>query len=106
MVVNASIATIDLVKFDGIGNFGLWQRRVQDLLVQQGLVKALYGKAKKPKKMTDDKWDELDMKAVSLIRLLLVDEVMYDVMEENTTAEIWLNLEKRYISKSLTRNYI
>ena len=102
MVVNASIATIDLVKFDGIGNFGLWQRRVQDLLVQQGLVKALYGKAKKPKKMTDDKWDELDMKAVSLIHLLLVDEVMYDVMEEKTTAGIWLNLEKRYMSKSLT----
>jgi hypothetical protein len=80
-IVYASFATVDLVKFDGTGNFGLWQRRVQDLLVQQGLVKALYGKAKKPEKMTDDEWDELDMKAVSSIRLLLVDEVMYDVME-------------------------
>jgi hypothetical protein len=28
MAINASIATIDLVKFDGTGNFGLWQRRV------------------------------------------------------------------------------
>uniref|UniRef100_A0A2N9EW59 Integrase catalytic domain-containing protein n=1 Tax=Fagus sylvatica TaxID=28930 RepID=A0A2N9EW59_FAGSY len=27
---------------------------------------------------------------------------MYDVMEENSTAGIWLNLEKRYMSKSLT----
>ena len=71
-------------------------------MVQQDLVKALYGKAKKPEKMTDDKWDELDMKEVSSIRLLLADEVMYDVMEENTTAGIWLNLEKRYMSKSLT----
>uniref|UniRef100_A0A2N9G0R0 CCHC-type domain-containing protein n=1 Tax=Fagus sylvatica TaxID=28930 RepID=A0A2N9G0R0_FAGSY len=51
--------------------------------------------------MTDDEWDELDVKAVSSIRLLLADEVMYDVMEENTTAGIWLNLEKRYMSKSL-----
>ena len=101
MAVNTSTATVDLIKFDGTGNFGLWQRRVQDLLVQQGLVKALYGKAKKPEKMTDDEWDELDMKEVSSIRLLLADEVMYDVMEENTTAEIWLNLEKRYMSKSL-----
>uniref|UniRef100_A0A2N9EZR3 CCHC-type domain-containing protein n=1 Tax=Fagus sylvatica TaxID=28930 RepID=A0A2N9EZR3_FAGSY len=42
------------------------------------------------------------MKAVSTIRLLLVDEVMYDVMEENSTTGIWLNLEKRYMSKSLT----
>jgi hypothetical protein len=102
MAINASIATVGLVKFDGTGNFGLWQRRVKDLLVQQGLVKALYGKTKKPEKMTDDEWEELDMKAVSTIRLLLADEVMYDVMEENLTAGIWLNLEKRYMSKSLT----
>ena len=34
----------DLVKFDGFGNFSLWQRRVKDLLVQQGMVKALYEK--------------------------------------------------------------
>jgi hypothetical protein len=102
MAINASIATVGLVKFDGTGNFGLWQRRVKDLLVQQGLVKALYGKTKKPEKMTDDEWEELDMKAVSTIRLLLADEVMYDVMEENSTAGIWLNLEKRYMSKSLT----
>uniref|UniRef100_A0A2N9I9J1 Integrase catalytic domain-containing protein n=1 Tax=Fagus sylvatica TaxID=28930 RepID=A0A2N9I9J1_FAGSY len=102
MAINASIATVGLIKFDRTGNFGLWQRRVKDLLVQQGLVKALYGKTKKPEKMTDDEWEELDMKAVSTIRLLLADEVMYDVMEENSTAGIWLNLEKRYMSKSLT----
>uniref|UniRef100_A0A2N9J203 Integrase catalytic domain-containing protein n=1 Tax=Fagus sylvatica TaxID=28930 RepID=A0A2N9J203_FAGSY len=101
MAINASIATVGLVKFDGTGNFGLWQRRVKDLLVQQGLVKALYEKTKKPEKMTDKEWEELDMKAVSTIRLLLADEVMYDVMEENSTTGIWLNLEKRYMSKSL-----
>ena len=27
---------------------------------------------------------------------------MYDVLEENSTAGIWLNLEKSYMSKSLT----
>jgi hypothetical protein len=52
MAINASIATIGLVKFDGIGNFGLWQRRVKDLLVDQGLVKVLYEKTKKLEKMT------------------------------------------------------
>jgi len=26
------------MKFDGTGNFGLWQRCVKDLLVQQGMV--------------------------------------------------------------------
>ena len=67
MEINVSIAKVDVVKFDGTGNFGLWQRRVKDLLVQQGLVKALYGKAKKPEMMTNVEWEELDMKAVSTI---------------------------------------
>ena len=89
------------VKFDGTGNFELWQRRVKDLLVQQGLVKALFGKARKPKTMMDDEWEELDMKAVSTIRLCMADELMYDVMDDVTTATIWLKLESRYMSKSL-----
>ena len=80
--INASIAKVDVVKFDGTGNFGLWQRRVKDLLVQQGLVKALYGKARKPEMMTDDEWEELNMKAVSTIQLCLADELMYDVMDD------------------------
>ena len=41
----------EVVKFDGIGNFGLWQRRVKDLLAQQGMVKALYGT--KPESMEE-----------------------------------------------------
>uniref|UniRef100_A0A2N9G8B6 CCHC-type domain-containing protein n=1 Tax=Fagus sylvatica TaxID=28930 RepID=A0A2N9G8B6_FAGSY len=68
MAINASIVTVGLVKFDGTGNFGLWQRRLKDLLVQQGLVKALYGKTKKLEKLTDDEWEELDMKAGADLR--------------------------------------
>ena len=67
MEINASIAKVDVVKFDETGNFKLWQRRVKDLLIQQGLVRALYGKAKKPETMTDEEWEELNMKAVNTI---------------------------------------
>ena len=38
MEINVSIAKVDVVKFDGTSNFELWQRRVKDLLVQQGFV--------------------------------------------------------------------
>ena len=102
MEINAPIAKVDVVKFDGTGNFRLRQRRVKYLLVQQGLVKALYGKAKKPETMMDDEWEELDMKAVSTIRLCLVDELMYHVIDDMSTSAIWLKLESRYMSKSLT----
>ena len=50
----------------------------------------------------DDEWEELDMKAVSTIWLCLADELMYDVMDDVSTATIWLKLESRYMSKSLT----
>ena len=69
MEINASIAKVDVLKFEGTGNFGLWQRSVKDLLVQQGLVKALYRKAKKLEMMTDNKWEEVDMKVFSTTRL-------------------------------------
>ena len=32
-------AKFEVVKFDGHGNFGLWQKRVKGLLAQQGLLK-------------------------------------------------------------------
>ena len=41
--IDTSSAKFDAIKFDGSGNFGLWQRHIKDLLVQQGMVKALYG---------------------------------------------------------------
>ena len=45
--IGLSFAKFDMMKFDGSGNFRLWQRRVNDLLVQQGMVKALYGRNQK-----------------------------------------------------------
>lgn len=56
MTSNSSVTKFDVMKFDGTGNFRLWQQRVKDLLVQQGLVKAL---KKKPEFMITDDWDEL-----------------------------------------------
>ena len=42
-------AKVEVVKFDGTDNFGLWQTRVKDLLAQQGILKAL--RPKKPDTM-------------------------------------------------------
>ena len=60
-----SSTKFDVVKFDGSGNFGLWQRRVKDLLVQQGMVKALYGK--QPEGMNNMDWKDLEVKVAATI---------------------------------------
>ncbi|RVX11676.1 Retrovirus-related Pol polyprotein from transposon TNT 1-94 [Vitis vinifera] len=93
-------AKFNVVKFDGSGNFSLCQKRVKHLLVQQGMVKALY--RKQPEGMDDIDWKDLEAKVVATIRLCLADDVMYHVMNEESPAAIWLKLESRYMSKSLT----
>jgi hypothetical protein len=46
----------EVVKFDGCGNFPLWQTRVQDLLAEQWVLKGL--QENKPDKMEDEDWEE------------------------------------------------
>jgi hypothetical protein len=43
----------EVEKFSGKNRFALWKLKMRDLLVQQGLQKALAGKTKKPSSMTD-----------------------------------------------------
>jgi len=50
----ASMASkFEVTRFDGTGNFRLWQTRVKDLLAQQSISKVLSGI--KPEKVDDDK---------------------------------------------------
>ena len=67
----------DVEKFCGKGNFSLWQRQMKDLLIQQGVHKALLGKEKKPETMKD-------VEATSDIRLNLGDEVIYNILKAKT----------------------
>ena len=84
--IGTSSAKFNVIKFDGSENFGLWQRRVKDLLVQQGMIKALYGS--KPEGMANIDWKELEAKAVATIQLCLGDDVMYHVMDEEFLAAV------------------
>ncbi|KAE8729042.1 hypothetical protein F3Y22_tig00004004pilonHSYRG00037 [Hibiscus syriacus] len=95
-----SRAKFEVAKFDGQGNFGLWQTRVKDLLAQQGILKAL--RPTKPASMDEEDWEELQQRAAGTIRLCLADEVMYHVMHLSSPDEIWRKLKSQFMSKSLT----
>uniref|UniRef100_A0A2N9J6E7 Uncharacterized protein n=1 Tax=Fagus sylvatica TaxID=28930 RepID=A0A2N9J6E7_FAGSY len=66
---------------------------MEDLLIQQGVHKALLGKAKKPEKISDKNWEEMDEKAASAIHLNLGDEVIHNILEAKTAEQIWKKLE-------------
>ena len=75
---------------------------MKDLLIQQGVHKALLRKKKKPETMKGEEWIEMDEKAASTIRLNLGDEIIHNILEVKTTKEVWEKLEGHYMRKNLT----
>jgi len=69
--------------------------RVTSLLV-------LFGNEKKPSKMEDDEWNEINFHAKVTIILCLSDEVLYNIINEESTASFWCRLESLYMMKSLS----
>jgi hypothetical protein len=52
--------------------------------------------------MTDDKWKDLDKKVLSGLQLSLSPDVLREVMNTKSVAELWKKMEELYMTKSLT----
>jgi hypothetical protein len=102
LMAKVQSSKFEVEKFSGKNSFALWKLKMRDLLVQQGLQKALAGKSKKPTSMTDEDWEDLDARALSTIRLCLADEVLFNIVEEETTTGLWTKLESLYMTKNLS----
>ena len=74
---------MEINKFDGKSNFSLWQARMKDVLIQQGLIDALLCDWK-PTTMEVWDWKWLQMQVVSTIRMYLTDEVVIHVLSETS----------------------
>jgi len=92
----------EVEKFNGKTNIELWKLKMKDLLVQRLLQKALARKSKKPTSMANDEWVDLDVRALSTIRLCLADDVLFNIVGEETTSGLWTRLEGLYMTKSRT----
>nr|GEV19032.1 retrovirus-related Pol polyprotein from transposon TNT 1-94 [Tanacetum cinerariifolium] len=86
--------------FDGKMDFMVWKITIEDVLVQQGIDKAL--EEKQPAEMKDDVWKTMQKKALSTIRLALATGIKYSVLKEKTPKDIWDKLTNLYASNSLT----
>ena len=72
------------------------------MLVKEGTHKALLGIEKKPSKMENDEWNDINFRAKTMIILCLSDEVLYNIMNEEITNGLWCRLESLYVTKSLS----
>ena len=89
---------IEVEKFDGRNNFGLWQSEVKDVLCQQDLDITL--EEKKPDEVKEKDWERLNAKACGLIRSCLCREQKYPFMKETSAKILWEALENKYMKKS------
>jgi len=72
------------------------------LLVNEGTHEAMLDIEKKPSNMEHDKWNVIDFRVKATIILCLSDEVLYNIMNEETTTSLWYRLESLYMTKSLS----
>ena len=111
----SNLVKFEVEKFDGRINFGLWQVQVKDVLIQSGLHKALKGRPapevstgtsvtgeRSRSKMSDEDWEDLDLRTASAIRLCLAKNVLANVHGISTAKELWEKLEELYQTKGVS----
>ena len=101
-----SAIKFDIPKFDGVINFSRWLVRMNAILTQAGLKKALLGKEKKPPEMKEEAWVKMDERALTAIQLCLADEVFDEFSSEKTAAALWAKLQDAYLKMSLANRMI
>ncbi|PKU65892.1 Retrovirus-related Pol polyprotein from transposon TNT 1-94 [Dendrobium catenatum] len=96
-----SMQMFDIDKFNGGNDFSLWQIKIKSLQVHQGLANAI--SEENIVAVTDKvRAREMQLKAYSTILLSLGDEVLREVVEEDSALEVWRKLESIYMKRSLT----
>jgi len=73
------------------------------VLVQQNLKASLDEKEKRPLRMEEQEWNDIDQKALSTIQLSITNDVLQEVISETTTLELLNKLESLYM-KNMVAN--
>ncbi|KAL8522551.1 hypothetical protein ACS0TY_012634 [Phlomoides rotata] len=93
---------LDVEKFTGKNDFGLWKVKMKALLVHHGLASALKTDGSEESSATAAKKAEINEKAHSAIILCLGDKPLREVCKEKTVIDVWRKLESLYQTKSVS----
>ncbi|KAL5556552.1 hypothetical protein UlMin_038788 [Ulmus minor] len=92
----------EIEKFNGKGDFGMWRKKMRDILVQQKCAKAFGGETDLPNLLSAEEKQDLIKTSYITIVLNLADIVLRQVNDEDIAAKIWIKLESLYMTKSLS----
>jgi hypothetical protein len=96
------IMKYDLLLLDFDTRFSLWQVKMRAVLVHHDLDEALEGFRKKDQKAWTPDEARNDHKALSMIHFQLLNNVLYECLEEKSIVALRLKLESIYMQKDLT----
>jgi len=91
--VNPHPLKIDVVKFDGKNNLGIWRYKVMDALTISNLEDTLR-LDKKRDSTTEKDWDKMNRTACGLIRSCLTQDIKYHVLHETSARQLCEILKK------------
>ena len=78
---------IDVVKFDGMNNFGMWRCKVMDALATSNFEDTLRLE-EKPEETYEKDLDKKNRTTCGIIRLCLAQDIKYHVMTETFARKI------------------
>jgi len=91
---------IDVIKFDGKNNFGIWRCEVIDALTTSNLKDSLCLGEKSEETFKKD-WDKMNRMTYGLTRSCLTRDIKYHVLYETFTRKMWEILKKKYQTKNI-----
>ena len=94
-------AKFDIEKFNGGGNFGLWEIKMKAILIQQMCEEALKGEVKMSPSLTQVEKKNMIDRARSAIVLCLGYKALREVAKERIAVGVWTRLETLYMTKSV-----
>ena len=102
--MNPHLLRIDVVKFNGMNNLGMWRCEVIDALTASNLEDTLRLE-KKRASTTETDWDKMNHTMCGLIRSYLTQDIKYHVLHETSARQLWEILEKEYLTKSIESRF-
>ena len=92
----------DLPLLDYKMRFAMWQVKMRAILAHSSDLDVVDGLGGEGQKSWTAEEKRKDHKALSLIQLHLHNDILQEVLQEKTVAELWLKLESICMSKDLT----
>ena len=96
-----AVTRVEIEKFDGKGDFALWKAKIKALLEQQNAHKALSDPSELPTTLTTIQKEEIELNVYETLILNLSDNVIRQVLEEDTVHKVRKKLENLYATKDL-----